>query len=89
MVQRVRDYAEGLMRGLGITVKCRECGKQCTFLASDFHGYIDPRAVIEDMTWRCTWCRTPSTWIRWVVLDRITREGLTQWKPPAWLKRRF
>lgn len=75
------------MRGLGITVKCRECAKQATFHACDFRGYIDPRAVIEKMTWRCTWCRHPSPWIRWVVLDRIAREGMSKWRPPPWMKK--
>lgn len=89
MVQRIRDFAEGLRRGLGITVECKACGKRVIYRCIDFQGYIDPCLDVEEVTWRCSWCRTVATWVRFTIIDDINRERLAQWKPPPWLKRRW
>lgn len=87
MVQRIRDFREGLMRDMGIMIRCKPCGKEVVYRASDFRGYIAPNRVIEHMTWRCAWCHEPSSWVRWVIIDRMPREDLAQWRPPPWMKR--
>ncbi len=89
MVQRIRDFSEGLRRNLGITVECKHCAKRVIYRCSDFRGYIDPCLDVEDVIWRCSWCRTVSTWVRFTMIDEINREALAQWKPPPWLKKRW
>ncbi len=89
MVQRIRDFAEALRKDLGIVVKCEACAKCVTYRCLDFRGYINPHAYVEDLTWRCSWCRTPSTWVRFASLHGVDRQNLAQWRPPPWLKRRW
>ena len=88
VVQRIRDFAEGLRRGLGITVECRHCGKRAIYLCRDFEGYIDPTKDVEDVVRRCAWCRQVAKWVRFTMIDDINREALAQWRPPPWMKRR-
>ena len=89
VVQRIRSFEEGCRRRLGIVVKCERCSKHVTYLCRDFEGYIAPHAEIEDLIWRCSWCRTPSRWVRYTLIDVNNREALAQWTPPPWLKRRW
>jgi hypothetical protein len=89
MVQRIRDFAEGLRKGLGIVVRCDACAKRVIYRCSDFQGFIEPGADIERLTWRCSWCRTPSAYVRYTLLDGLERESLAQWKAPPWMRRRW
>lgn len=89
MVQRIRDFAEGQRRRLGIVVRCDGCGKRATYRCQDFDGYIAPNAEIEDLIWRCSWCRSVSTWMRYTLIDDMQRQDLAQWMPPPGRKRRW
>ena len=89
MVQRIQDFAEALRQGFGITVECESCAKRVVYRCADFQGYIRPSAYVEDLTWRCSWCRASSTWVRFTSLDGIERQDLAQWRPPPGLKRRW
>ncbi|WP_416357697.1 hypothetical protein ACLNGM_06585 [Aureimonas phyllosphaerae] len=40
------------------------------------------------MRWRCAWCRTPADSARYVLVEKMDRQDLAQWKAPPWLKRR-
>lgn len=89
MVQRIRSFEEGCRRGLGIVVRCDRCAKKVKYLCRDFEGYIAPNAEIEELTWRCAWCKAVATWVRYTMIDVNNREGLAQWTPPPWMKRRW
>lgn len=82
MVQGIKNFADGLRKGLGITVKCRPCGKSITYRALDFQGVIRPGDDIEERRWRCRHCGTYSEWIRYVPLEGRERESLAQWTAP-------
>lgn len=88
MVQAIRSFEEGCRRGLGIVVRC-ECGKTCTFRCSDFEGYIAPSADIEELTWRCLWCRATATYVRYTSIERMDRQDIAQWTPPKGRRRRW
>ena len=88
MPQSIKSFAEGSRKGLGIVVRCR-CGKTCTFRCQDFDGYIAPGEDIEALTWRCTWCRMPSGWVRYTSIKDMDRQDLSQWMPPAGRKKRW
>jgi hypothetical protein len=87
VVQRIRSFEEGCRRGLGIVVRCDRCAKKVTYLCRDFEGYIAPNAEIEELTWRCAWCKAVSTWVCYTMIDVNNREGLAQWTPPQRMKR--
>lgn len=88
MVQPIRSFEEGCRRGLGIVVECG-CGKKATFRCADFAGYIAPIANIEELTWRCLWCRARAIYVRYTEIDRMDRQDLSQWTPPPGRKRRW
>lgn len=88
MVQRIRDFSEGLRKGLGIVIECRSCGKRVTYRCQDFLGYIRPADEIEELRWRCLWCRTPAQSARYVLVEKMDRQDLAQWKAPPWMRRR-
>lgn len=89
MVQPIRDFADGLRRGLGITVECKACGKRVIYLCRDFDGYIEPVKDIEDVVWRCSWYRQVEKRARFTMIADIDREALAQWRPPPWMRRRY
>lgn len=79
MPQEIKNFAEGLRKGLGIMVRCA-CGKTATFRASDFRDIIGPGENIEDRTWRCSWCGERANRVRYTTIDRNDRESLAQWR---------
>ena len=82
MPQDIKNFAEGVRKGLGISVRCG-CGKKASFQAADFRDIIRPGENIEDRVWRCSWCGERASYIRYATLDRNNREGLAQWRPEA------
>ena len=82
MVQGIRNYADGLWKGLGIIVKCETCGKRITYRALDFQGVIQPGEDIEDRKWRCRHCGVISKHVRYTTIEKRERESLAQWTPP-------
>lgn len=88
VVQPIRSFDEGCRRRLGIVIECRSCGKRVTYQAQDFVGFIAPSAEIETLRWRCAWCRTPAESARYVMIEKMDRQDLAQWKPPPWMKQR-
>lgn len=89
MVQKVKDFGDGLRKNLGITVRCGRCQKRVIYRCFDFLGYIDPGSDIEMRVWRCTWCRSVATYVCYVVLDALPRQDLCRWTPPLGMKRRW
>lgn len=88
MVQRIRDFAEELRKGLGIVIECRSCGKRVTYRCQDFVGYIRPAAETETLRWRCAWRRTLADSTRYVLIEKMDRQDIAQWKAPPWMKKR-
>lgn len=88
VVQAIHSFDEGCRRRLGIVIECRSCGKRVTYRCQDFVGYIEPAAEIEALRWRCSWCRTPADSARYVIIDKMDRQDLAQWKAPPWMWRR-
>ena len=87
MVQGIKNFADGLRKGLGIIVRCDPCGKRITYRALDFQGVLRPGDDIEDRKWRCRHCGTISTWVRYTTIEGRERESLAQWTPPYGSKR--
>ena len=87
MVQGIKNFADGLRKGLGIIVKCEPCGRHITYRALDFQGVIRPGDDIEERKWRCRHCGVISKHVRYTTLERRERESLAQWTPPYDLKR--
>lgn len=78
MVQTIRNFAEGLRRGLGIRIHC-VCGKQVIHRCADFCNVIAPAAQIEELVFRCSWCGERARYVRYTALDGLDRESLSQW----------
>ncbi|KTR07043.1 hypothetical protein NS365_05185 [Aureimonas ureilytica] len=89
MVQAIRSFEEGLRKGLGIVIRCDPCNARTIYRCLDFQGFIAPGADIEALNWRCSGCRTRSTYVRYTLLDKLERESLAQWKAPPAMRRRF
>lgn len=87
MVQRIKNFADGLRKGLGIVVHCR-CGKHVLYRASDFTGWISPGDDIEARVWRCSWCGERAGYVRYTDLDGVGREDLSRWTPSPTAKPR-
>lgn len=86
-MQQVRNFGDGLRRGLGILIRC-DCGKTVRFRCSDFREHVPEDANVEAYRWRCSWCGRVASSVRYVALDRNDREGLAQWRPPSWWPQR-
>jgi hypothetical protein len=81
MAQGIKNFADGLRKGLGIVVHC-QCGKHVVMRTSDFVGWISGGEDIEARVWRCTWCGERARFVRYLQLDGLGREDLTRWTPP-------
>ncbi|KQT53761.1 hypothetical protein ASG43_18215 [Aureimonas sp. Leaf454] len=80
MPQDIKNFAEGVRKGLGIYIRC-QCGKTVTFRAADFRAVLGPGEDIRDRVWRCSWCGQRAGYVRYTTIDRNDREGLAQWRP--------
>ncbi|WP_156418540.1 hypothetical protein [Aureimonas sp. D3] len=47
MVQAIRNFEEGLRKGLGIVIRCDPCNARTIYRCLDFQGFIAPGADIE------------------------------------------
>ncbi|ALN75744.1 hypothetical protein [Aureimonas sp. AU20] len=89
MVQAIRDFGEGLRKGLGIVVRCDPCNARVIYRCIDFQGFIAQGADIETLNWRCSSCRARADYVRYTFPDKLERESLAQWKAPPWMQRRW
>lgn len=88
MTQRVRDFTEGMRKGLAIRVRC-PCGSGRLHAARDLYGYVAPRAVIEELRWRCASCGDRAVYVRWCLVQDINRHVVEPWTPPVGMRRWF
>ncbi|WP_427026586.1 hypothetical protein ACP4J4_20165 (plasmid) [Aureimonas ureilytica] len=87
MVQAIRNFDEGLRKGLGIVIRCEPCNSRVIYRCIDFQGFIAPGADIEALNWRCSGCRARAVYIRYTLLGDFERESLAQWKAPPTMRR--